>query len=258
MLAISPLDEKMAAVKTILLLQVFLCLALVLATDVASASVMEFQILPNSSEPMPAIVQVTNGDFGWRFVVLYKTNETTVDEFLDARLDVSSADNRIASCPVAKRWTSNGVRFDFEVAAADVLASRFTINEWGHAGKRPMPSVSSFWFYLRDFATNTLTISPRPDEVPPALIKGLPRRVRALHPGLSSGEVWKRLKLEAYKGNLAGEHGVEHDQSWLTWNYEIEFTFEKTPVRYASERDGRKLIEAVLYKNGMIICRSRK
>ena len=58
-----------------------------------------------------------------------------------------------------KRWTNNGVQYEFVVPPGQLQTStfndhndsKFTITESGHVGDIPMPSVTSLWFHLRDF-----------------------------------------------------------------------------------------------------------
>jgi hypothetical protein len=203
-------------------------------------------------------------------VVFCKADKTNEDEFLHAQLEVSSEDNQIASSAVEKEWTTNGVRFEFTVSASNLLASKFTISQLGHMGRQPIPSFTAYWFYLRDLVTNNTPVAKQAgsSEVSPEIIKALPKRMLALRPGTASDEVWKQLDLAAYKNSLGGVSSDENGRYWLSWNYEIEFTFEKTPNDFTIEKsadgktsffkDNRKLIQAILYKNGLEICRSGK
>jgi hypothetical protein len=252
--------------------KLILCLVLILFANSVFASWDEIHVLPNlpADWNVPVSVQVTDVDFGKHFTVFLKDIGTGSDEFLHARLEVSSEDNQISSCPVEKNWTTNGVRFEFTVSAAYVRASKFTINEEGHLGKQPMPSVLSYWFYLRDFATNNSPVAGRTDssQVAPKIIKALSSRIWALHSGTTTDEVWMQLNLTAYKNRLGGVSYPEDERFWLNWNYEIEFTFEKATNDFTIEKtadgkssfykDNRKLIQAILYKNGLEICRSGK
>jgi hypothetical protein len=152
-------------------------LALVLLVELslnlsAFASRLEVQVLPGGSGA-PVSVQVADGDFGERFTVFYQTNETTTDEFLHAQLELSDEGNRLGSCRVEKMWTTNGVQFEFTVAAAHIEASKFTISEQGHVLERPMPAFTNHWFYLRDFAakkTPSATNAVRVENEPPSYV----------------------------------------------------------------------------------------
>src|SRR2546422_1585671 len=93
------------------------------------------RVLPADVSHLPVSVQATNGDFGPLITVLYRTNETTLNEFLSGHLEVSDEDNQIAYSQVDKVWTENGVQFQFTMAPAYLPASRFTITDQGHIGK---------------------------------------------------------------------------------------------------------------------------
>jgi len=214
-------------------------------------------------------VQVTDADFGKHFTVFLKDIGIDSDKFVGAQLDVSSEDDQIASCPVEKKWTTNGVQFEFTVSAAYVQASRFRVGIGG-----PMPAFTAYWFYLRDFATNNPSAAKHfvnSSEVPPEIIKALPKRVRALRPGITVDEIWKQLNLADLKNryNLSNDtDDLRPDRYRLNWNYAIQFTFEKSTNAFTIEKsadgkssfykDNRKLIQAILYKNGLEICRSKK
>ena len=158
---------------------------------------MEIHVLPKYSD-VPVSVQVTDADFGKHFTVFLKDIGIDSDEFVNAQLEVSSDDDQIASCPLEKKWTTNGVQFEFTVSAANVQASKFRVSIIAHMGKQMMPASDAYWFYLRDFATNNAPIARHTgsSEVAPEIIKALPKRVLALRPGISSDEVWKQLNLD--------------------------------------------------------------
>ena len=54
---------------------------------------------------------------------------------------------------------TNGVKCEFTVSAAQLTASKFTIAEQGHIREMPMLGVAYYWFYLRDFITNSASVS---------------------------------------------------------------------------------------------------
>lgn len=242
-----------------LALVLFIGLALQLPTR---ASVVDIHVLPANLSDLPISVKITDADFGKQFTVFYKTNETTSDEFFHARLEVSDEDNQITSSQVEKIWTTNGVKFEFTVSAAYVTASKFSIAEEGHVREMPMPGFTYYWFYLRDFATNNAPPVKREvnsNVVPPEIVKALPDRMQALRPGTRRDEVWKQLHLSAYRGKLGGVSYVERERFWLTWNYELELTFEEIRTNRPDFNEGnRKLIRATLYKNGLKISDSGK
>ena len=242
--------------------KLLLSLALVFLAGLAStppavAMVDVFQLFPTNSSGHPISVQVTNGDFGIRYSVFYRTNQQTLDQFLHASLMVASEDNQMATCPVEKMWTTNGVLFEFTVASAFLEASKFSFFDQGHV----VGSGAGYWFYLRDFATNNVSFARRvvkSNEVPPEIIKALPERMRALRAGTSSAEVWKQLNLAAYR-TFAGVSYPEHERWWLGWNYELELYFEEPPTnRPYFDKNNRKFIRAILYKNGLEISNSGK
>ena len=253
--------------------KIILCLALVLSANLVFASSVEIHVLPNSPPDwnVPVSVQVRDADFGKHFTVFLKDIGIDSDEFVGAQLEVSSEDNQIASCQLEKKWTTNGVQFDFTVSAAYVQASKFRVSILAHIGKQPMPAFTAYWFYLRDFETNNAPVvrQTNSSEVPPEIIKSLPKRVRALRPGITVDEIWKQLNLAAYQHSLSSDSDdLRPDRYRLNWNYAIEFTFEKTTNDFTIEKsadgkssfykDTRKLIQAILYKNGLEICRSEK
>src|SRR5207248_1479535 len=151
--------------------------------------------------------------------------------------------------PLQKEWTTNGVRFDFTVSPTHAAATRFTITEQAHtAEKTAMPGFTAYWFYLRDFLTNSpATLAPTnssaiaPDlvnVVAPDILRALPDWIRELRPGVTADEVWERLHLAYYKHRLGGESAPERDRYWLAWNYELELLFEPSANgKPASERD---------------------
>jgi len=262
-----------------------LCLTLVLSADFAFGHSVNIRVPPNppSDWNLPVSVQVTDADFGKHFTVLLKHIGIDSDEFVGARLEVCSEDNQIASCPVEKKWTTNGVQFEFKVSPAYLQASRFRVYEIAHRGRQPMPAFTAYWFYLRDFATNGAPVARQNSslEMAPDILKALPKRVQSLRPGTTADEVWKQLNLAAYKRSLSNDtDDLIPDRYRLSWNYAIEFNFEKTAndstidalekntnnfiidnTPYGQMRflkDNRKLIRAILYKNGLDICHSRK
>ena len=88
-----------------------------------------------------------------------------------------------------------------------------------------------------------------------------------MHPGETKDEVWKQLHLPTQNlGNDTDDDWVP-DRYRLSWNYAIKFTFAETTNSFTVEKDAngkiflkdnRKLIQAVLYKNGLEVCRSKK
>jgi hypothetical protein len=252
--------------------KLILCLALVLSANLVFAVSVNIHVPPNPPPDwnLPVSVQVRDADFGKHFTVFLKDIGIDSDEFVGAQLEVSSEDNQIASCPLEKKWTTNGVQFEFTVSAANVQASKFRVAIGGHMGKQPMPSFTAYWFYLRDFATNNVPVARQTgiSEVPPEITKALPKRVKALRPGTTSDEVWKQLNLAAYEHSLGNDDELRGDRYRLNWNYAIEFTFAETTNGFTVEKtadgkssfykDNRKLIQATLYKNGLEICRSGK
>jgi hypothetical protein len=244
-----------------------------MALPAIGASVI-IRVLPANIREAPFSVTTSEGNFGSRIVVLFRTNASTFNEYLSASLAVSDEDERIAECPIQKDWTTNGVRFDFTVSPTRAAASRFTITEHAHTKDRtPMPGFTAYWFYLRDFVTNaspsfssTNSVANAPDVVnvvAPDILKALPDWVKELRPGLTADEVWERLHLAYYKHRLGGESTPEHDRWWLAWNYELDLDYEPSPPekgdgKPASERDNRKLIRATLLKNGQEISSSGK
>jgi hypothetical protein len=208
---------------------------------------------------VPVSVQVTDANFGKHFTVLLKDIGTDSDEFLQARLEVSSENDQIASCPVEKKWTTKGVQFEFTVSAAYVQASRFRVSIGAHRGKQPMPTYTAYWFYLRDFATNNAPVARQTgsSEVTPEIIKALPKRIQALRPGTTADEVWIQLNLAAFRLSLSNDNDdLYPDRYRLNWNYAIKFTFAETTNDFTIEKtadgkssfykDNRKLIQAIL------------
>jgi hypothetical protein len=253
--------------------KLLLCLALVCSANLAFAESVSIRVPPNPPPDwnLPVSVHETDAYFGKHFTVFLKNIGIDSDEFVGAHLEVCSEDNQIASCPVEKKWTTNGVQFELTVSAAYVQASRFRVGILDHRGKQPMPAYTAYWFYLRDFVTNNASVARQTDssEVPPEIIKALPKRVRALRPGAAAEEVWKRLNLAAYyRHGLSNDNDeLEPDRYRLSWNYAIEFTFAETTNGFTIEKsadgqtyfkDNRKLIRAILYKNGLEVCRSGK
>jgi hypothetical protein len=70
-------------------------------------------------------------------------------------LEISDAGSIISSERVQKIWTTNGFRFEFNTGY--VWPFKFKIIETGHVREMGMPSFVGYWFYLRDFVTNTST-----------------------------------------------------------------------------------------------------
>jgi hypothetical protein len=67
------------------------------------------------------------------------------------------------------------------------------------------------------------------------------------------------LQLAAFKGNLGGEYSPERERVRLTWNLELDLTFEEIRTnRPDFDEANRRLIQATLYKNGLEISRSPK
>jgi hypothetical protein len=247
-------------------------LALVLSAHLVFAESVGIHVLPNLPPDwnLPVSVQVRDADFGKHFTVFLKDIGIDSDAFVGAQLEVSSEDNQIASCPLEKKWTTSGVQFEFTVSAAYVQASKFRVSILAHIGKQPMPAFTAYWFYLRDFATNNAPVARQrgSSEVPPEIIKAMPKKVRDLRPGMTSDEVWKQLNLGAYRHSLGNDDEMRPDQYRLDWNYAIKFTYAETTNAFTIEKtadgkssfykDNRKLIRAILYKNGLEVCRSAK
>ncbi|MGH7249795.1 MAG: hypothetical protein ACREGC_02370 [Minisyncoccia bacterium] len=142
--------------------KLLLCLVLVLLaglTVFAESFITRLQ--PTNIGDTQFSVKVGDADFGKRFIVFYRTNGYTLDEFLHAQLDVCSENQRIASSPIEKTWTTNGVQFEFTVSTACLSASEFTITEQAHSGKMPRPGFDKHWCYLRDFVTNSSPTAPK-------------------------------------------------------------------------------------------------
>jgi hypothetical protein len=253
--------------------KLLLGLVLALSANVTGAESADIHVPPNPPPDwnLPVAVQVTDVDFGKHFTVFFKGIGPDSDNFVNAELAVSSEDDQITSCSLEKEWTTNGVQFQFTVSAAYLQASRFRVAILAHRGKQRMPSFTAYWFYLRDFATNQAPVVRQNGifEVAPEIIKALPKRVRALRPGKTSDEVWQQLNLATYRHRLGNDNDdFRPDRYRLNWNYAIEFTFEKTTNDFTVEetaggqssfyRDNRKMIQAILYQNGLEICRSRK
>lgn len=232
------------------------CLAFVLLAHPAFAWLEIRYVSPTNSDS-PVSVRVAAADFGERFTVFYKTNVTTLSCSLQAQLDIDSEDQQIASCPVAKNWTTNGVVFEFTVSPAYPPASRFTITELS----RVVASGDCYWFYLRDFATNRVSANPRTGNliITPAILEALPEQVKSLYPGMTAEQVWQQLFHKPYGHYFGGEGWPDHERWWLTWNYEAEFYFEApTTNRPFFDEGKRKLVRATLYKNGQEISHSGK
>jgi hypothetical protein len=235
--------------------KLILCLALGLFAHPVFAWVELRYVSPTNSDA-PVSVHAAATDGGERFTVFYQTNVTTRDGLLRGTVDVCGEDQPIASCPVAKTWTTNGVEFEFTVSAAYLTASRFTITELS-----PVPgSADCYWFYLRDFATNGLSTNEGTGNpaVTPEILKALPERMQSLRPGMTANKVWNQLFHRRYEHCFAGEGSPEHERWWLTWNYEGEFYLEVPTNRPFFDEGKRKLIRAILYRNGREISRSGK
>jgi len=132
-----------------------------------------------------------------------------------------------------------------------------------------MPGFTAYWFYLRDFLTNSSATPGRTNSsaiapdivnvVAPDILRAMPDWIRELRPGVTADEVWERLHLAYYKQRLGGESTPERDRWWLAWNYELDLQFEPTATgKTSSERDTRKLVRATLLKNGQEIGASGK
>jgi len=114
-----------------------------------------FQISPTNISQSPLSVQVADVDHFEHFTVFYKTDKAISDKFLYAWQELSDGDSVISSEPVTYVWTTNGARFEF--GGGNVWPFKFKIIEKQHRGETAMPGYSGYWFYLRDFVTNTLT-----------------------------------------------------------------------------------------------------
>jgi len=226
------------------------------------ASMVSEQVLPGNLADRPVTVQSAPADFGRQFTVFLRASYSpTDDKFIHGQLTVNDADHQIATIAVEKTWRTNGVTFEFTVAASNLLASKFSVVEEGHIREMPMPSVTVFWFYLRDFApSNSLSAAPamNGNPVPPEITKAMPGRLRALRPGMTANEVWERLRIVNYEDRLGGEYSPDHDHIWLNWNSELEFYYEPPPAnRPDFDRGNRKFIRAILLKNGLTVAESR-
>lgn len=239
----------------------FFSLTFAIATYAASADVEYYHITPTNLDT-PVSIKVAADQIGERFVVFYKTNSTTLDKFLDGRLYVCSEDQQIASSSLKKDWKENGVEFEFSVAPKYLAASTFTIAELGHDHDQPMGGADCYWFYLRDFATNSLKAAGRTNSsgLAPDIIKSLPEIVRSLRPGMTADEVWEKLFHKPYRQISFGGVGYpDYERWWLAWNYEGEFYFQSPPPGRSNFPQGKRiLIRANLYKNGVEISRSGK
>jgi hypothetical protein len=111
------------------------------------------QISPANIANYPLSVSVTNFDNYEHITVFYKTGKAVFDKFLSAREELSDGDAVISSEPVAGVWMTNGVRF--ECGGGAVSPFKFEIIEQRHRGETAMPGYSGYWFYERDFATNS-------------------------------------------------------------------------------------------------------
>jgi hypothetical protein len=126
-----------------------------------------------------------------------------------------------------------------------------------------MPGFLSFWFYLRDFATNRTpaTAPGSSGQVAPDILKELPGRIMQLRPGATGDQVWRQLGLAPYQHSLGGIGTPTNDRFWLNSSQELELVFEEAPARGTLGQglaDERKLIRATLYKNGRQIATSNK
>lgn len=134
-----------------------LCLALVLLAGLTSlgVSVIE-QLRPDNISDSGLSVKVSDTEGGKRFVVFYKTNESTLDVFLHPGLDVYNETGLVVRSNLPKTWTTNGVQFEFVISNACLPASKFGLAEDAHVGQMPIPAFVDHWFYVRDFVTNAL------------------------------------------------------------------------------------------------------
>jgi hypothetical protein len=236
----------------------------------AFGSAVIIRVLPSNIHELPLSISSAEAPFGNKVTVLYRTNASTSKEFLTGSLALSDEDERIAECLIQRDWTTNAVKFEFTIAPRRAAASRFTITEFAHTkDKTAMAGFTAYWFYLRDFLTN----SPLPlvagntnapdivNVVAPDVLKALPDWVRELKPGITADEVWERLHLAYYKHRLGGESTPEYDRWWLAWNYELDLAFEppgSSEAKPSPERDNRRLLRATLLKNGQEISASGK
>jgi hypothetical protein len=247
------------------------CLAGWAITVPAFGSAVIVRVSPANVRDVPLSISSTEGAFGSRITVLYRTNASTLNEFLSGSLAISDEEERIAECFIQKEWATNCVRFVFTIAPAHAAASRFTVTEQAHTkDKTAMPGFTAYWFYLRDFLTNSplplaASNTNAPDivnVVAPDVLKALPDWIRELKPGITADEAWERLHLAYYKHRLGGESTPEFDRWWLAWNYELDLAFELpvkgTDSKSSPERDNRKLLRATLLKNGQEISASGK
>lgn len=156
--------------------KLFLYLALILLAELPTfAFSVISRLQPTNINSTSFSIKVRNAELGKQFTVFLKTNGHTRDKFLHARLDLRDEDHQIASTQVEKRWMKNGIQFKFTVSPAYLSESKFTITEFAHDGKTPMPAFDEDWFYLIDFAGDnsatgagnkkTNAISSRPIEV---------------------------------------------------------------------------------------------
>ena len=87
--------------------RIILGLALILLTGLALPSSIravsvDIHVLPANLSNSPISVKVADAKFGKRFIVFYRTNEQTLDQFLHASLLVANEENQIAECPAEK------------------------------------------------------------------------------------------------------------------------------------------------------------
>ncbi len=205
--------------------KILLCLALVLnwlfpALPARAKSVI-IPVTPANIADSPLVVHATNADSGERFTVFYKTNQTTTDSFLHAQLELSDGAQTISSVPVEKRWTTNGVEFEFTVSAAYLSRSKFSIFEPGHVREMPMPGFVNHWFYLRSFA------SPPPGGRDPD--HDLTRRISAaltecqkIKPGMTRAELLKEFITEGGLSTAAHRTYVYRDCPYI--KVDVDFT----------------------------------
>jgi len=66
------------------------------------------RVLPNNLRDVPLSVTAREGGLGNRITILYRTNATTLNEFLSASLAVADEDERIAECQIQKEWITDG------------------------------------------------------------------------------------------------------------------------------------------------------
>jgi hypothetical protein len=175
-----------------------------------------FQLSPANISASPISVRFTNVDNFEHFTVFYKTNGSPSDGFLNAGVELSDEDSVIASLPVEKIYTTNGVQFEFGGGGA-LGRWKFLISEEGDAGKPRMPGATNYWFYLGDFATNISVL--RKDVI---TRYGESRRIDINMPGLNENVIFQKPSFTVQMvvasrriGDPVPKVSELHRQAWL-------------------------------------------